>query len=183
MCILRFSSPAGSFCLDRSWLHALGFLRQAAKPQHSAPLPVISSIWKSECGWECSQSQKMKCAFIWVSQLCSDPGLPRTQMMICPLPCSLLQCTCTPFSCCFCRGFRMNMTAWPPFCSCQTPSSGPLLEHLCYSPCTSSTLINNFDFVGSVPSWEAAGEVRWKSVWVWYQTKGLHVPNLKNYGM
>lgn len=69
-------SPAGPFCLDRSWFHALGFLRQAAKPQHSAPLPVISSIWKFECGWKCSQSQKMKCAFIWISQLCSDPALP-----------------------------------------------------------------------------------------------------------
>lgn len=137
----------------------MGFLRQAAKPQHSTPLPVISSIWKAECDWKCSQGQKLKRAFIWVSQLCSDPVLPPTQndyLHTFLLPASVhlhpnsaavfaevLGCTLQPG--------LLSVNVRP-----QKLTSAPLLEHLLlfrylqHSPGVFPPSMSNSDFVGSV---------------------------------
>lgn len=169
----------------------MGFLRQAAKPQHSAPLPMISSIWKAECDWKCSEGQKIKCAFIWVSQLCSDPVLSPTQnddLHACLSPVSVhlhpnssaasaevVGCTLQPDL------LSVSVRPW-------NLTSAPLLQHLCYSPGISITLQTYFPLPWVTltlwalwPSWEAAGEFRWSSVWMWKQSQRLHAPSLKNY--
>lgn len=170
----------------------MGFLRQAAKPQHSTALLVISSIWKAECDWKCSQGQKLNRAFIWVSQLCSDPVPPPTQND--DLHTSLLPASSAPASQLSCNFAEvLGCTLQPGLLSVnvrpQNPDPAPLLEHLCYSPAIiSSTLQMCFPLPEVTltlwalwPSWEAAGEVRWRSVWMWCRTRRLHAPNLKNY--
>lgn len=137
----------------------MGFLRQAAKPQHSALLPAISSIWKTKSDWKCSQDQKLKCGFIWVSQLCNDPGLPPTrndnlhQSLLCfSAPASHFSCRCY-------RGCRMHAAAWPPSCSCQAPhptkksilycfAGAALLLFRCLQPSYASILSEYFWLCG-----------------------------------